>query len=683
MQAGTSMDVQVAGRLGIPGNAVAVVANVTAVDASGPGYLQVLPTGQAAVGSSSTLNVDFAGQTIPNASFAPLGDGGQLTVYAILTTDVVIDISGYFTPATTSSAGRLVPLTPNRILDTRIALGWTPPAAPVPPTASAPNGTVPPNPGDPLNCPDFDSWQLADDYYQTYFSYYGDVANLDPDGDGIVCEDKRGAPRTANLRTDTVAAATVITLQVAGRGGVPTSGVSAVVMNVTAVDPAGPGYVQVAPTPVVAGASSNLNTSAGRTIANLVVVPLSAGGTVDLYLTTPANLVADVVGYFTDASATSSGVGLFMPITPNRQLETRIGGAPPVAGGTITTVDVNDIATGAIAIAGNLTATEPAATGYLQLAASPIDAGASSNLNIAYPGQTIANAVVSPVAGGLLQLFNQIPTHELLDITGWFTSAAASDPPVPTTQPPTTPAPPTTPTTPAIAELSVEPSEINLAFGLNGTNLPPPAVVTVKNIGGQPTLPLRASTVGGDWDDGDPEFNLVDITTDSCADRSLAPGETCSITVAANIPFGTRTTPTLRISDGWPYDAQVVMTSTAAGPLIEHNGWRVYQIHEYYEFDPVQQDHVVTFRNIGGAPTTSLALSLGTEAFTLVGDTCTGQSVAPATTCSVTIHWNNPPREDPNDGSYVSDRVTVTGGPLTFLDSPHLELRGWAEVQNT
>ncbi|MGD9997744.1 MAG: hypothetical protein AB7U39_12530, partial [Ilumatobacteraceae bacterium] len=263
-----------AGRLGIPGNAVAVVANVTAVDASGPGYLQVLPTGQAAVGSSSTLNVDFAGQTIPNASFAPLGDGGQLTVYAILTTDVVIDISGYFTPATTSSAGRLVPLTPNRILDTRIALGWTPPAAPVPPTASAPNGTVPPNPGDPLNCPDFDSWQLADDYYQTYFSYYGDVANLDPDGDGIVCEDKRGAPRTANLRTDTVAAATVITLQVAGRGGVPTSGVSAVVMNVTAVDPAGPGYVQVAPTPVVAGASSNLNTSAGRTIANLVVVPL-------------------------------------------------------------------------------------------------------------------------------------------------------------------------------------------------------------------------------------------------------------------------------------------------------------------------------------------------------------------------------------------------------------------------
>ena len=42
LQAATSMDVQVTGRLGIPANAIAVVANVTAVDASGPGYLQVL-----------------------------------------------------------------------------------------------------------------------------------------------------------------------------------------------------------------------------------------------------------------------------------------------------------------------------------------------------------------------------------------------------------------------------------------------------------------------------------------------------------------------------------------------------------------------------------------------------------------------------------------------------------------
>ena len=445
LQAATSMDVQVTGRLGIPANAVAVVANVTAVDASGPGYLQVLPTGQAAIGSSSTLNVDFAGQTIPNASFAPLGDGGRLTIYAIFASDVVIDISGYFTPATTSSAGRLVPLTPQRILDTRVALGWTPPAAPVPPVPQPP--TPPSNPGDSVNCTDFQTYQQAKTWFDQYFPYYGDVAGLDIDSDGIPCEQLAGAPERYNsLQSETIAAATVITLQVGGRGGVPTSGVSAVVMNVTAVDPLGAGYVQVAPTPVVAGASSNLNTAAGRTIANLVVVPLSGSGTVDLYLTTPADLLADVVGYFTDGTATSSSAGLFMPITPNRQLETRIGGTGPLAGGTVTTIDINDITNSAIAVAGNLTATEAVATGYLQLAAPPIAAGSSSNLNVAYPGQTIANAIVSPVVGGQLQLFNQTPTHELLDITGWFTSAVASNPPVPT-QPSTTPLP-TPPTTP-------------------------------------------------------------------------------------------------------------------------------------------------------------------------------------------------------------------------------------------
>lgn len=407
LQSATSMDVQVTGMLSIPTNAIAVVANVTAVDASGPGYLQVLPTGQAAFGSSSTLNIDAAGQTIPNASFAPLGDGGRLTVYAIFTTDVVIDIAGYFTPATTSSAGRLVPVTPQRILDTRIALGWTPPAAPVPPTPDLP--TPPGNPGDTKNCTDFASYAEAKAWFDLYFPYYGDVAKLDSNNDGIPCESRPGAPTNRTTRNETVAAATVITLQVAGHGGVPTSGVSAVVMNVTAVDPAGAGYVQVAPTPIVAGASSNLNTSAGRTIANLVVVPLGPGGTVDLYLTTPADLVADVIGYFTNSDAPNTNVGLFMPITPNRQLETRVGGAGPVAGGTVTGIDINDIAANAIAIAGNLTATEATTTGYLQLAAPPISPGASSNLNVAYPGQTIANAVLSPVAGGALQLFNQVP----------------------------------------------------------------------------------------------------------------------------------------------------------------------------------------------------------------------------------------------------------------------------------
>ncbi len=120
-------DFQITGSI-VPANATAVVLNVTATRSQGNGFLQVFPTGQAAVGSSSTLNLDFAGQTIPNAAFAPLGDGGKVTVFTTFTTDVLVDVFGYFVPADTASAGRLVPLTPTRILDTRNSIGYTPPA---------------------------------------------------------------------------------------------------------------------------------------------------------------------------------------------------------------------------------------------------------------------------------------------------------------------------------------------------------------------------------------------------------------------------------------------------------------------------------------------------------------------------------------------------------------------------
>ena len=92
------MDVQVAGQLGIPAYATAVMVNVTAVDVGG----SRVPASVADRAGGDRLGLDIEhrrpGQTIPNAAFAPLGDGGRMTVYATFTTDIVIDISGYFTP---------------------------------------------------------------------------------------------------------------------------------------------------------------------------------------------------------------------------------------------------------------------------------------------------------------------------------------------------------------------------------------------------------------------------------------------------------------------------------------------------------------------------------------------------------------------------------------------------------
>ena len=99
LAANVPRDFQITGAV-VPANATAVMLNVTATGSVGNGYLQVFPTGQATVGSSSTLNLDFAGQTIPNAAFAPLGNGGKVSVFSTFTTHVLIDVFGYFVPAT-------------------------------------------------------------------------------------------------------------------------------------------------------------------------------------------------------------------------------------------------------------------------------------------------------------------------------------------------------------------------------------------------------------------------------------------------------------------------------------------------------------------------------------------------------------------------------------------------------
>jgi hypothetical protein len=433
VQARVPRDFQITGSL-VPANATAAVLNVTATESEANGYLQVFPTGQAAIDSSSTLNLDFAGQTIPNTAFAPIGNGGQVSVFSTFTTDIVIDVFGYFVPATSSTAGRLIPISPTRILDTRVGLGWTAPTpaptptptpAPTPTPTPTPPPTVPANPGDTKNCSDFANYAAAKAWFDTYFPYYGDIANLDADGDGIPCESLAGAPElTAAALVD---GGTTISLQVAGRGGVPTSGVSAVVMNVTVAGPTTQGWVQVAPTPVIKGSHSNLNPEPGRTIANLVVVPLGAGGKVDLYtlLYQPGtvDLLADVVGYFTDNTAPDSTAGLFVPIAPTRALDTRQPAPQPKLGASaIVDVDLSKIAPGASAIAGNLTSTGGGPGGFLQLSPRPINPDAASSLNTSYDGQTIANAVVSPVAaGGAAQVYTYSPTYVVLDVTGWFT----------------------------------------------------------------------------------------------------------------------------------------------------------------------------------------------------------------------------------------------------------------------
>jgi len=83
------------GRCSIPSTANAYSLNITVVPHGGLPYLSIWPGGQAQP-VVSTLN-SFDGSIVANAALVPAGSGGGVNIYVANTTDVIIDINGYFT----------------------------------------------------------------------------------------------------------------------------------------------------------------------------------------------------------------------------------------------------------------------------------------------------------------------------------------------------------------------------------------------------------------------------------------------------------------------------------------------------------------------------------------------------------------------------------------------------------
>jgi hypothetical protein len=94
-----------------------------------------------------------------------------------------------------------------------------------------------------------------------------------------------------------VAVGTVQEVQVAGNNGVPASAVAAV-LDVTAIDTTGPGFVTVFPCGSAVPDVSNLNYAAGSTIANAVTATIGAGGKVCVYSNATIDLIVDLNGVF-------------------------------------------------------------------------------------------------------------------------------------------------------------------------------------------------------------------------------------------------------------------------------------------------------------------------------------------------------------------------------------------------
>jgi hypothetical protein len=102
----------------IPATARAYSLNFTAVPRGPLGFLTTWATGQPQPFASS-LNA-LTGALTANAAIVPAGTAGSIDIYASDTTDLVIDVNGYFAPVATGGLS-LYNVAPCRVLDTRTA----------------------------------------------------------------------------------------------------------------------------------------------------------------------------------------------------------------------------------------------------------------------------------------------------------------------------------------------------------------------------------------------------------------------------------------------------------------------------------------------------------------------------------------------------------------------------------
>jgi secreted trypsin-like serine protease len=98
------------------------------------------------------------------------------------------------------------------------------------------------------------------------------------------------APPAGTLADD------VVEVQVTGRPGMPSSGVGAVVVNLTSTGTLSRGFLTAFPCGEVPGVSS-LNTVPGRAVASMAVVPVSPAGSICVYSPTATHVIVDLLGW--------------------------------------------------------------------------------------------------------------------------------------------------------------------------------------------------------------------------------------------------------------------------------------------------------------------------------------------------------------------------------------------------
>jgi hypothetical protein len=224
-------------------------------------------------------------------------------------------------------------------------------------------------------------------------------------------------------------------VQISGRGGVPESGVEAIVLNATAADPSADTYLTIWPSGDARPEISSLNLVAGLTRANLVTVALGDGGRLDMYNDRGAvDVLFDVVGYY--ATASGNPGSRYRPVSPQRTLDTRSGlgslATAPVGSGQTLEFKVTGSAgvpeTGVTAVILNVTATDATEATYLTVWPQDSPRPVASTVNVT-AGRAVPNlAIVRVPASGIVSFYNDRGAVQVIaDVFGYYTSDRTGD----------------------------------------------------------------------------------------------------------------------------------------------------------------------------------------------------------------------------------------------------------------
>jgi hypothetical protein len=353
--------IQVAGANGIPKEANAAVISIAVIGNGQPGWVRATPAGQ----DSYVANVllDTADPVVTNLATVKLSASGYIDIKGMNPNDVIIDISGYYTPTATKVRGGRLQLLPNVY---RVAAG-TPighyqtltVAVPQVPTSAIavvvnltahqtqapgyvvayPTGSAVPDAanvnfgpgetraagaivrlGQTKGVPAFDVFVIGGGKFYADVSGYITGPGDQEKEEGLFVPVEPVRLLDTRRRSDVALAGGkrrlwagwtrpfkipngVLGFPRAVGGVVPVAGVA---MNVTSTASMGPGFVTVLPAQTRRREVSNLNISrVGQTVSNHVISQASTAG-IECYSISGSHIVCDVAGWYVGSPRTAT-----------------------------------------------------------------------------------------------------------------------------------------------------------------------------------------------------------------------------------------------------------------------------------------------------------------------------------------------------------------------------------------